>query len=63
MEVALVGWWPASEVDDVGAWKGDEQPTNERLRKRESHGFSRGECQFSETILLCGILMAELLGC
>jgi hypothetical protein len=28
MEVALAGWWPASEVDEVGAWKGDEQPMN-----------------------------------
>jgi hypothetical protein len=34
MEVALAGWCPASEVDDVGAWKGDEQPSNEHLRSR-----------------------------
>ena len=34
MGVALAGWWPASKVDDVGAWKGDEQPTSEHLRSR-----------------------------
>jgi hypothetical protein len=34
MEVALAGWCPASEVDEVGAWKGDEQPSNEHLRSR-----------------------------
>jgi hypothetical protein len=34
MEVVLAGWCPASKVDEVGAWKGDEQPTNERPRSR-----------------------------
>jgi hypothetical protein len=34
MEVALAGWCPASEVDEVGAWKGDEQPIDEHLRSR-----------------------------
>jgi hypothetical protein len=34
MGVALVGWCPASKVDEVGAWKGDEQPIDERLRSR-----------------------------
>jgi hypothetical protein len=34
MGVALAGWWPASKVDEVGAWKGDEQPIDERLRSR-----------------------------
>jgi hypothetical protein len=34
MEVALAVWCPASKVDELGAWKGDEQPTNKHLRSR-----------------------------
>jgi hypothetical protein len=34
MGVVLAGWWPASKVDELGAWKGDEQSIDERLRSR-----------------------------
>jgi putative transposase len=30
--------------DEVGAWKGDEQPIDEHLKKQNSPGFSRGGC-------------------
>jgi hypothetical protein len=34
MGVVLAGWCPASKVDEVEAYKSDEQPTSEHLRSR-----------------------------